>query len=112
MNMKKDPRFKRALNAAHAEEIRRATETGKYDLTKSEKWWRDRIQILDDHGYELRPRLKPGWSPSWKGTDMDPEWCEDSLNSFVSKLDPPRISRSDILYRTEKSWMLAEKAME
>ncbi|KLO13855.1 hypothetical protein SCHPADRAFT_889747 [Schizopora paradoxa] len=86
MYEKKDPRFKRALNVTQAAQFRRDTEAGKYDLSESEKWWRDRNQILEDHGYELRPRLKPDWTPSWNGTDRDPRWCEDKLNSHDRKV--------------------------
>ncbi|KAH9899125.1 kinase-like domain-containing protein [Epithele typhae] len=30
--------------------------------------WRDHQQWLEKHGYLLRPRLRPGWVPSWTGT--------------------------------------------
>ncbi|KLO13856.1 hypothetical protein SCHPADRAFT_940066 [Schizopora paradoxa] len=66
------------------EEVRENTEAGEYDLNPDEVWWRDRIQILNDHGYQLRPRLRPGWEPSWKDTNTHPLMCEDALIGFGS----------------------------
>ncbi|KAA1473351.1 hypothetical protein DENSPDRAFT_822699, partial [Dentipellis sp. KUC8613] len=37
-------------------------------LRASEKWWRDHYDMLLEHGYTLRPRFKPGWTPPWKET--------------------------------------------
>ncbi|EJF57674.1 hypothetical protein BD309DRAFT_922657 [Dichomitus squalens] len=43
----------------------------RYDrgLTDGETLWRDRYDWLLEAGYVLRPRYKPGWVPSWRGTN-------------------------------------------
>ena len=60
-------------------------------LTTTEREWRDRQPLLERAGYMLRPRYHPEWFPSWKGTNLDPTYCEDSvvinvrmLNYFLS----------------------------
>lgn len=80
------PRYMRAVDAEQAEEFRELTAAGQYDLSDSEIWWRNRNQILEDRGYRLRPRLRPGWIPSWQNTDINPQWCEDSSAHYVSCL--------------------------
>ncbi len=78
------PLYMRAFDADEVEEFRIRTAAGRYDLHPVEIWWRDRTELWADHGYELRPRLRPGWVPSWLGTDLNPLFCEDSLNLCVS----------------------------
>ncbi|KAJ7466648.1 kinase-like domain-containing protein [Mycena galericulata] len=39
-------------------------------LTPGEIFWRDHQPWLEECGYSLRPRFRPGWIPSWK---TDPE---------------------------------------
>ena len=34
-------------------------------LYESEVFWRNHQKWLEEHGYMLRPRLRPGWIPSW-----------------------------------------------
>ena len=46
-------------------------------LSPEEEKWRDRHEMLRDEGYELRPRLRPGWKPSWLKSGADPYQCED-----------------------------------
>lgn len=46
-------------------------------LTSDEEKWRDRHPMLKAEGYELRPRLRPGWKPSWIESGKDPFECED-----------------------------------
>ncbi|KAI0657805.1 kinase-like domain-containing protein [Cubamyces menziesii] len=55
------------------------TRTGTYDLLPSEARWRERYDFLKKKGYRLRPRYHPKWKPSWTGTNLDPEFCEDSV---------------------------------
>ncbi|GBE87973.1 hypothetical protein SCP_1201990 [Sparassis crispa] len=55
------------------------TRDGHYALLESETFWRDRCIFLQQHGYQLRPRYHPNWSPSWLGTTFDPTFCEDSI---------------------------------
>lgn len=35
------------------------------ELSDREIAWRDRQLFLQSRGYMLRPRLRPGWRPSW-----------------------------------------------
>ena len=46
-------------------------------LTSSEEKWRNRCEMLKEEGYGLRPRLRPGWKPSWLESGADPLECED-----------------------------------
>jgi hypothetical protein len=34
----------------------------------NETWWVERQQALEQAGYMLRPRYRPGWKPPWAGT--------------------------------------------
>ena len=49
-------------------------------LKEQEEVWRDRQNMLGKHGYMLRPRLRPGWMPSWRlaGERANPFQFEDS----------------------------------
>ncbi|CUA72840.1 hypothetical protein RSOLAG22IIIB_10348 [Rhizoctonia solani] len=43
-------------------------------------------------GYRLRPRYQPHWVPSWKGTPVNPDGCEDSFDCMpIHVLDATRI---------------------
>ena len=53
-------------------------------LRFSEPWWRDHFELLESHGYRLRPRYKPGWEPSWKKSGQTPWLCEDHVINTVS----------------------------
>lgn len=46
-------------------------------LSPHEKKWRDRYLLLKAEGYELRPRLRPDWKPSWFESGVNPLLCED-----------------------------------
>ena len=37
-------------------------------LSEREVLWRDRYNMLESHGYRLRQRYKPDWTPSWLTT--------------------------------------------
>ncbi|KAF7357872.1 Protein kinase domain-containing protein [Mycena venus] len=37
-----------------------------HELSEVETYWRDHHDWLKASGYELRPRFRPGWEPSWK----------------------------------------------
>ena len=63
------------------------TRNGLYDLLPFEARWRDRQHDLARRGYRLRQRYKPGWTPSWAGTNIDPYFCEDSVFLLVSDFD-------------------------
>ena len=53
----------------------------------SEIFWSDHQPWLQERGYMLRPRLRPGWVPSWKGTRKFWWYCEDGRGSGVSSSD-------------------------
>ena len=38
------------------------------DIDELERWWVDRQVALEQAGYMLRSRYRPGWKPSWIGT--------------------------------------------
>ncbi|KAH9014237.1 hypothetical protein EDB85DRAFT_2030497 [Lactarius pseudohatsudake] len=40
-------------------------------LFRSEAWWRDNYDDIKLCGYQLRPRYRPGWVPSWKHSNND-----------------------------------------
>ena len=84
------------LNAVHRpsqvtcsaeEETQHAKETEEdvWNLLPHETLWQDRYTFLRAHGYQLRPRFSPNWTPSWLGTNLDPFFCEDSIYSWVSQ---------------------------
>ncbi|KAI0045022.1 hypothetical protein FA95DRAFT_1496145 [Auriscalpium vulgare] len=43
--------------------------------------WLGRQPFLESKGYMLRPRLRPGWTPSWISNGKDPALCEDNYPS-------------------------------
>ena len=53
-------------------------------LLTAERIWRDRYEMLESHGYRLRPRFRPGWEPSWLNTKKPLRHHEDYLTHFVS----------------------------
>ena len=53
-------------------------------LGKNEKWWVERQEALEQAGYMLRPRFRPGWEPSWTGTNKEFHDCEDGQSGVVS----------------------------
>ncbi|KAI0645028.1 kinase-like domain-containing protein [Trametes meyenii] len=69
------------------------TRKGLYGLLTSEIAWRDRYDFLYRRGYKLRPRYHPEWKPSWMGTNVSPEFCEDSIRPrHFHVIDATRIS--------------------
>jgi hypothetical protein len=54
------------------------------DLSETEKWWVERQEALEQAGYMLRPRFRPGWQPSWAGTDKFYHDFEDGQTVGVS----------------------------
>jgi len=62
------------------------------ELSDAEKRWVSFQPYLSSKGYQLRPRYRPGWIPSWKLTGAHPYDCEDSSNALpVRVLDATRI---------------------
>ncbi|KAI0368266.1 hypothetical protein BV20DRAFT_1022672 [Pilatotrama ljubarskyi] len=67
-------------------------------LSSQEIFWRDHQKWLEERGYMLRPRYRPGWVPSWKDTKRDYRECEDGLTSFYTHiLDAKRLSDGAIV---------------
>ena len=56
-------------------------------IDETETWWVERQEALERAGYMLRPRYRPGWKPSWEGTDKLYFRCEDGQNEGV-RVDP------------------------
>ena len=54
------------------------------DLDESETWWVERQEALEVAGYMLRPRYRPGWIPSWRGTGKFHLDVEDGRSVSVS----------------------------
>ena len=59
--------------------------SGSEQLSSHEIVWRDRQPFLESKGYMLRPRLRPGWTPSWIGTGKPRLYFEDSARLPVSQ---------------------------
>lgn len=61
------------------------------ELSEAEKRWVSFQPYLLSKGYELRPRYRPGWIPSWRASGAHPLDCEDSADSLpVRVLDATR----------------------
>lgn len=73
-------------SAEQLEAVRERTREGFYDLDEGEIEWRDKADFLLQRGYRLRPRFMPGWKPSWEGSDILPNYCEDRLRATVRPL--------------------------
>lgn len=91
------------------ERYARITQKGAYNLLPTERFWQERQQHLQRHGYLLRPRYSPRWQPSWIGTNWDPTFCEDSIMSHVGQQKPRFVERifsyiSPLLYLFIGRW--------
>ena len=53
------------------------------DIDPVEAWWVERQEVLERAGYMLRPRYRPGWKPSWAGTNKEYSRCEDGQLQWV-----------------------------
>lgn len=63
------------------------------ELLPYEFFWRDHQQWLEEKGYMLRPRYRPGWVPSWQGTDAFYWRFEDGISiNFAQLMDAKRVS--------------------
>jgi len=54
------------------------------DIDETERWWVERQEALEEAGYMLRPRFRPGWQPSWAGSDKPYYDFEDGQAIGVS----------------------------
>ncbi|KAL7282051.1 hypothetical protein ACG7TL_003518 [Trametes sanguinea] len=70
-------------------------------LLVEEVVWRDRQEALESCGYMLRPRLRPGWKPSWRGKPAGAVFeAEDGipLPFRANVVDATRISDGTLVY--------------
>ncbi|CCM03211.1 uncharacterized protein FIBRA_05335 [Fibroporia radiculosa] len=68
------------------------------DLEPHEYFWRDHQPWLEERGYMLRPRYRPDWVPSWKGTSKRYWSCEDGQAIQRSQIiDATRIADGDMV---------------
>ena len=59
-------------------------------LAPHEQWWRDHYELFERHGFRLRPRFAPGWTPSWHTNGLPFEECEDAIVQKVcATIGPP-----------------------
>jgi hypothetical protein len=68
----------------------RVTEPG--GIRSHETWWVERQTSLEQAGYMLRPRFRPGWKPSWAGTEKYHGQFEDGKHLRV-RGDSPVLER-------------------
>lgn len=99
---KRHPKRRRGT-AAQVAKWARETREGEYDLRSDETFWRDIHSYLVERSYTLRPRFRPGWTPSWLGTDINPDDCEDSLQTMVRNL--PMLER-EIDWASKLPWVM------
>jgi len=69
------------------------------DLGQNEEWWVERQEALERAGYMLRPRYRPGWTPSWAGTNKFFLDFEDGQSTKVSMDDFSSFNRTHNLQR-------------
>ncbi|KAG8730553.1 hypothetical protein FRC11_006426 [Ceratobasidium sp. 423] len=68
------------------------TSSSPEELSEAERRWVSFQPYLLSKGYQLRPRYRPGWQPSWKTTNANPYDCEDSGNALpLRTLDATRL---------------------
>ena len=56
------------------------------NLLSHEIFWRDHQVWLAEQGYMLRPRYRPGWTPSWEGEERAWTEHEDGMVAAVGYL--------------------------
>ncbi|EMD33666.1 hypothetical protein CERSUDRAFT_56679 [Gelatoporia subvermispora B] len=67
-------------------------------LAPHEQYWKQRQPWLKERGYNLRPRYRPDWKPSWEGTNKFWFECEDGRTPIWSSiLDATRISDGKVV---------------
>ncbi|TDL21677.1 hypothetical protein BD410DRAFT_724031 [Rickenella mellea] len=79
-----------------------------WDLNTAELWWRDRGDVLKQHGYMLRPRYRVGWKPSWLDTGDNVMDAEDGVNISVRTMDATRISDGSLVMLKKVSRLTSE----
>jgi hypothetical protein len=61
------------------------------EIAGPETWWAERQEALERAGYMLRTRYRPGWKPSWVGTNKVAFDSEDGQSQLVSTLPLLRV---------------------
>ncbi|KZT13124.1 uncharacterized protein LAESUDRAFT_719438 [Laetiporus sulphureus 93-53] len=92
--MSEDPLFR------HAQELIEEGDRLFSSLRSWEAAWAERQPFLESRSYMLRPRYRPGWIPSWKGTGMHPMYFEDSITLPIRDhlVDATRTSDGMLVY--------------
>lgn len=67
------------IEELRAEVVHKAAQLKPYEIQ-----WRDRQRFLEQHGYMLRKRFRPGWIPSWETNGGVPDEQEDYRSLPVS----------------------------
>ncbi|KAI8993982.1 kinase-like domain-containing protein [Trametes punicea] len=68
------------------------------DLSEDEIWWRDHQVWLQERGYMLRPRYRPGWVPSWKVNEDYCRMFEDGRSILRGEvLDATRLADNTVV---------------
>lgn len=67
--------------------------------------------MLESHGYRLRQRYKPDWTPSWLNSKSPPPLHEDYAAHWVSH-SLLFMNASYSFHRTPKSLMPSESQMD
>ncbi|OJT09380.1 hypothetical protein TRAPUB_14162 [Trametes pubescens] len=70
-------------------------------LRDVEIYWAEKYPLFEMHGYKLRRRYRPGWTPSWRGKPLIAILrAEDalSLHARVNVIDATRISDGKLVY--------------
>lgn len=91
--------------------------SGPETLTEDELRWLARYKFLKEHGYLLRPRYRPGWTPSWETTPGTREiFCEDwymiNVRSLLSTVPSVMLALNYLLHSLHAYWMLRELVTE
>ncbi|OCB87837.1 hypothetical protein A7U60_g4970 [Sanghuangporus baumii] len=88
----------RIHNPVQIRVFRELDELGDFDLSAVEKRWTEDYDYLLSRGYQLRPRFHPGWTPTWRGTNLSPVACEDSIVHYSeSVIDAKRLQDGKIV---------------
>ncbi|KZV64855.1 hypothetical protein PENSPDRAFT_738046 [Peniophora sp. CONT] len=72
-------------------------------LSSYELKWRDRQPLLRARGYQLRPRFRPGWKPSWSKWDWLPPCIKYGLMNPYSREDALPLSFGEVIMDAERA---------
>ncbi|KAJ3009450.1 hypothetical protein NUW54_g2779 [Trametes sanguinea] len=94
---KKTPELRMTVPTA-ARRQAESTRRGVFNFLTHEVLWRDRYDFLFKEGYRLRPRYHPDWRPSWTGTNIGLEFCEDLVLLYTPDvMDATRVSDGSVV---------------